>query len=42
MLDQEGISSAAELRWVKVVVSENLIDEEALLLICLRQVLSEQ
>ena len=42
MLDHEGISSAAELRHVKLVVSENLIDDEALLLICLRQVLNEQ
>ena len=42
MHDLEGISSAAELRHVKSVASENLTGKEAMLLICLRQVLNEQ
>ena len=36
----EGISSAAVSRQVESVVSETLTGEEAMLLICLRQVLS--
>ena len=42
MPDHEKISCAAELHQVKSVVSENLTDEEAMLLICLRQGLKEQ
>ena len=40
MPDHEGISSAAELGQMISVVSENLADEEAMLPICLRQVLN--
>ena len=35
MPDHDGMSSAAELRQVEVVVSETLTDEEVMLLICL-------